>query len=87
LLFIQSPLVSKREIIFGFLLFLCLIPTIYLLLEKFIIPEIGCENREAEMQRWTDEVMCHMTVLVPEDLRGVYRDHPRVKKLLTERPG
>lgn len=50
----------------------------------FTIPEIGRENREAEMQRWTDEVMCRMAVILPENYRGVYRDHPRVKELETE---
>jgi 1-acyl-sn-glycerol-3-phosphate acyltransferase len=33
------------------------------------------------MQRWTDEVMCRMAVLLPEEYRGVYRDNPRVKEL------
>jgi 1-acyl-sn-glycerol-3-phosphate acyltransferase len=47
----------------------------------FTIPEIGRENRESEMQRWTDEVMCRIAVLLPEVHRGVYRDHPRVKEL------
>jgi len=45
------------------------------------IPEIGRENREGEMQRWTDEVMCRIAILLPEEYRGVYREHPRVKEL------
>ena len=52
-----------------------------------VIPEIGRENREAEMQRWTDEVMCRMAVLLPEEYRGVYRDNPRVKELLKQGVG
>ncbi len=47
----------------------------------FTTPEIGRENREAEMHRWTDEVMCRIAVLLPEEYRGVYRGHPRVKEL------
>ena len=47
----------------------------------FTIPEIGRENREEEMQRWTDEVMCRIAILLPEEYRGVYRGHPRVKEL------
>ena len=48
------------------------------------IPEIGRENREEEMSRWTDEVMCRIAVLLPESYRGVYKDHPRVKELMEE---
>jgi 1-acyl-sn-glycerol-3-phosphate acyltransferase len=53
----------------------------------FTIPEIGRENREAEMQYWTDEVMCRIAVLLPETYRGYYKDHPRVKELLAEGAG
>jgi hypothetical protein len=38
--------------------------------QAFTITEIRRENREAEMQCWTDEVMCRMTVLLPEVYRG-----------------
>jgi hypothetical protein len=47
--------------------------------QAFTITEIRQENHEAEMQRWTDEVMRRMTVLLPEEYGGVYRDHPKVK--------
>jgi 1-acyl-sn-glycerol-3-phosphate acyltransferase len=53
--------------------------------QAFTIPEIGRDNREAEMQRWTDEVMCRIAVLIPEQYRGVYKDHPRVKELQNEK--
>jgi hypothetical protein len=33
------------------------------------------------MQRWTDEVMCRIAFLLPEEHREVYKDHPRVKEL------
>jgi 1-acyl-sn-glycerol-3-phosphate acyltransferase len=48
----------------------------------FTIPDFKREDREAEMQRWTDEVMCRIAVLIPDQYRGVYKDHPRVAELL-----
>jgi 1-acyl-sn-glycerol-3-phosphate acyltransferase len=50
--------------------------------QAFTITEVGRENCEAELQRWTDEVMCRMAVRLLEEYRGVNRDHPRVKGLL-----
>jgi len=39
-------------------------------------------GREAAMREVTDEIMCQIAVLLPENYRGVYTDHPRVKELL-----
>jgi 1-acyl-sn-glycerol-3-phosphate acyltransferase len=35
------------------------------------------------MRQATDEIMCQIAALLPEKYRGVYADHPRLKKLLT----
>jgi 1-acyl-sn-glycerol-3-phosphate acyltransferase len=40
------------------------------------------EGREARLQRNTDEIMCRIAAMLPERYRGVYVDHPRLKKLL-----
>ena len=40
-------------------------------------------EREEAMRRATDEIMCQIGALLPEKYRGVYADHPRLKKLLT----
>jgi 1-acyl-sn-glycerol-3-phosphate acyltransferase len=37
------------------------------------------------MQKFTDEVMCRIAVLLPEERRGFYADHPRLKELLAEK--
>lgn len=52
----------------------------------FRLPPIPRENREAAMQQYTDEVMARIAVLLPEEQRGFYRDHPRVQELLREQP-
>jgi 1-acyl-sn-glycerol-3-phosphate acyltransferase len=53
--------------------------------EFFSLPtEVKGKDRDAIMQQYTDEVMCRIAVLLPEDRRGVYAEHPRLKELLTK---
>lgn len=40
------------------------------------------KGREQAMRQVTDEIMCRLGVLLPENYRGVYTDHPRLKELL-----
>jgi 1-acyl-sn-glycerol-3-phosphate acyltransferase len=44
------------------------------------------EDREATLQRNTDEIMCRIAAMLPERYRGVYADHPRLKELLAHNP-
>lgn len=48
----------------------------------FTIPPLERENRDAQMQRNIDEIMCRVAALLPAANRGVYADHPRLKELL-----
>lgn len=48
----------------------------------FTVPPLDRGDREAQMQKWTDELMCRIAVLLPESYRGAYADHPRLKELL-----
>jgi len=50
----------------------------------FTLPPVSGLDREAAMQKYTDEVMCRIAALLPEDRRGFYRDHPRLKTLLDQ---
>jgi 1-acyl-sn-glycerol-3-phosphate acyltransferase len=50
--------------------------------EAFTLPPLPRENRDEALQRYTDEIMCHIAALLPEKYRGVYADHPRLKELL-----
>jgi len=35
----------------------------------------------AALKQFTDEIMCHIAALLPENYRGVYADHPRLNLL------
>ncbi len=55
--------------------------------EFFTLPaEAKGADREALLQRYTDEVMCRIGVLLPPERRGVYAEHPRLKELLGNPP-
>lgn len=48
----------------------------------FRLPAFDGENRDAFIQKWTDEVMCRIAALLPEKYRGFYSQHPRLMELL-----
>ena len=49
----------------------------------FSLPrEVKGKDRDAAMQQYTDEVMCRIAALLPQERRGVYAEHLRVKELL-----
>jgi len=50
--------------------------------QPFRLPSVKGKDRGTAMQQYTDEVMCRIAALLPEDRRGVYANHPRLKKLL-----
>jgi 1-acyl-sn-glycerol-3-phosphate acyltransferase len=50
--------------------------------EAFTLPPLPRENRDETLKQYTDEIMCHIAALLPEEYRGVYADHPRLKELL-----
>ncbi|HMD80919.1 MAG TPA: lysophospholipid acyltransferase family protein, partial [Anaerolineales bacterium] len=39
------------------------------------------KGREEAMRQATDEIMCQIGSLLPEEYRGVYANHPRLKEL------
>jgi len=53
--------------------------------KPFIIPPLPNKDRDAALQKYTDEIMCRMAALLPERYRGVYAEHPRLKEILAER--
>lgn len=53
----------------------------------FTLPPLPRENRDEALKQYTDEIMCHIALLLPEKHRGVYADHPRLKELLAARQG
>ena len=52
--------------------------------EPISFPPVFREGREKALQGYTDEIMCQIAALLPEEYRGVYADHPRLKQLLDE---
>ena len=52
--------------------------------KQFSIPPLPNKDRDVTLQKWTDEIMCQIAALLPEKNRGYYRDHPRLKELLSK---
>ncbi len=51
--------------------------------EAFQLPREGKgAERGALLQRYTDEVMCRIAALLPEERRGFYSTHPRLHEIL-----
>jgi 1-acyl-sn-glycerol-3-phosphate acyltransferase len=50
--------------------------------EPFILPTVERRERDAGLQRNTDEIMARIAALLPPEYRGVYADHPRLQELL-----
>lgn len=49
----------------------------------FRLPPIERKNRDQMLQKNTDEVMCQIAALLPAQYWGAYRDHPRLKELIS----
>ncbi len=45
-------------------------------------PPVKGVDREAALEAYTDEIMCQIAALLPDEMRGVYADHPRLRELL-----
>ena len=53
--------------------------------EAFYLPEQEeNEHNRDYVERALDEIMCRIAVLIPEEQRGFYANHPRLKSLLAE---
>jgi 1-acyl-sn-glycerol-3-phosphate acyltransferase len=48
----------------------------------FSLSPLSGRKRGEVLQEYTDEIMCHIAALLPEEKRGVYAGDPRVKSLL-----
>jgi 1-acyl-sn-glycerol-3-phosphate acyltransferase len=52
--------------------------------KPYTLPPLKPHDREAQLQQHTDEIMCQIAALLPEELRGFYTDHPRLKEILND---
>jgi 1-acyl-sn-glycerol-3-phosphate acyltransferase len=46
------------------------------------LPALDRDNRDESLQRYTEDLMCRIAALIPEEYHGVYKDHPRLKAIL-----
>jgi 1-acyl-sn-glycerol-3-phosphate acyltransferase len=51
----------------------------------FTLPALESKNRDEQLASFTEEIMCRIAAELPEDYRGVYADHARLKELLAEK--
>jgi 1-acyl-sn-glycerol-3-phosphate acyltransferase len=49
------------------------------------LPSEG-QGRDEALKADTDEIMCRIAALLPEEFRGFYAEHPRLKELLKDHP-
>lgn len=60
-------------------------PTIRMIIGKpLLLPPVERKDRDAGLQRNTDEIMCQIALLLPEKYHGFYAAHPRLLELLKE---
>ena len=53
--------------------------------KPFLLPQVHDERTTKDrLQQATDEIMCHIALLLPEERRGFYANHPRLKELQAE---
>ena len=52
--------------------------------KPFSIPPIARGEHAQALQHWTDELMCRIAALLPEQYRGFYSQHARLNELLKE---
>ncbi|MGA2490198.1 MAG: lysophospholipid acyltransferase family protein [Anaerolineales bacterium] len=53
----------------------------------FRLPPLPTESqgRDEALKNDTDEIMCRIAALLPEEIRGFYANHPRLKELLEKK--
>ncbi len=52
--------------------------------KAFSLPPMPAKDRDLALKHFTDEIMCRIAVLIPEQYRGVYSKHPRLTELLNQ---
>jgi 1-acyl-sn-glycerol-3-phosphate acyltransferase len=54
--------------------------------KPFMLEPVSRSNRDTDLQRNTDEIMCRIAAMLPERYWGVYAGHARLKELLNSPP-
>ena len=50
--------------------------------DTYSLPPVSKENRQGDLQDYTDEIMCRIAVLLPEEYRGIYANHPKLQEFV-----
>ncbi len=50
--------------------------------KPFTLPALNGRDRDAQLQQYTDEIMCQIAALLPPEKRGFYSQHPRTLELV-----
>lgn len=48
-------------------------------------PLLDRTNREGQLDKLTEEIMCQIAAMMPEKYHGFYTGHPRIKEILAEK--
>jgi 1-acyl-sn-glycerol-3-phosphate acyltransferase len=54
--------------------------------KPLMLTPLSRSNRDADLQRNTDEIMCRIAAMLPERYWGVYAGHPKLIELLNSPP-
>lgn len=49
-----------------------------------MVPPLDRDRREEQLKEYTTELMCRIAALLPENYRGYYSSHPRVRELMCD---
>ncbi len=50
----------------------------------FTLPRLPARERELVLEQYTEEIMCRIAALLPDDHHGYYSSHPRLRELQRE---
>jgi 1-acyl-sn-glycerol-3-phosphate acyltransferase len=53
--------------------------------KPFELPPFERKNKEESLQKIMDEIMCQIAALLPDEYRGIYREHPRLLELINQK--
>jgi 1-acyl-sn-glycerol-3-phosphate acyltransferase len=48
----------------------------------FTLPPLPAKDRDQMLDQYTDEIMCRIAAILPEEYWGVYAHHPRLQEIL-----
>jgi len=50
--------------------------------QAYSLPPLKNQDRQSQLQQYTEEIMCQIAALLPAERRGYYAEHPRLFEIL-----